>query len=255
MDTQEEAKDAQEEITPVPPPEEARKSTYTVPASIIIAGALIALAVLYDGKSSNIKPNSGAAAVNDAITGVMKPVNSDDHILGNPDAAIKVVEYSDTECPFCKRFHITMKQIMEEYGSDNRVAWVYRHLPLDSIHPKARKEAEATECAAKLGGNEKFWEYVDRIFEVTPSNNGLDPDELPNIAEYVGLDRKAFESCLASGEFSQKVADSIREATNAGARGTPYSIVVTKDGKKSLINGAEPYEAVKATLDEALAAK
>ena len=250
MDTQEDVHDASETS-----PEPAQKNTYAVPASIVIAGALIALAVLYDGKSGSVKPNSGTTAVNDALTGVMKPVSSDDHILGNPDATLKVVEYSDTECPFCKRFHVTMKQIMEEYGSGGRVAWVYRHLPLDSIHPKARKEAEATECAAKLGGNEKFWAYVDRLFEITPSNNGLGLDELPKIAEYVGLDRGAFESCLASGEFSQKVADSIQEATNAGARGTPYSIVVTKDGKQSLINGAQPYEAVKATLDEAIAAQ
>ena len=250
MDTQEDVHD-----TPDTGQEPAQKNTYVVPASIVIAGALIALAVLYDGKSGNVKPDNGTAAVNDTLTGVMKPVSAEDHILGNPDAALKIVEYSDSECPFCKRFHVTMKQIMEEYGSDGRVAWVYRHLPLDSIHPKARKEAEATECAAKLGGNEKFWAYVDRIFEITPSNNGLDPNELPKIAEYVGLDRGAFESCLASGEFSQKVADSIQEATNAGARGTPYSIVVTKDGKQSLINGAQPYEAVKAILEEAIAAQ
>ena len=67
--------------------------------------------------------------------GAVKVVDSEDHIFGNPDAPVKLVEYSDFECPFCKRVHPTLKKIMADYGIDGEVAWVYRHFPLDSIHP------------------------------------------------------------------------------------------------------------------------
>src|SRR3546814_15691189 len=94
--------------------------------------------------------------------------------MGSPDASVKVIEFSDFECPFCKGFHRTMGQVMEAYGQDGKVAWVYRHFPIDSIHSKARKEAQASECAAELGGNDAFWAYAETPFDVTPSNDRLD---------------------------------------------------------------------------------
>ena len=70
-----------------------------------------------------------------------------------------------------------MQKIVADYKG--QVAWVYRHFPIDSLHSRARKEAEATECANEFGGNTVFWQYLDKIFELTPSNDGLDPAELP----------------------------------------------------------------------------
>ncbi len=105
----------------------------------------------------------------------MKPVTSSDHIFGDVNAPVKVVFYSDLECPFCKSFHETMTQIMNSsYGKDGKVAWVYRHFPLKQLHSKAPKEAEAAECAAELGGNDAFWKFINKINEVTPANNKLD---------------------------------------------------------------------------------
>ena len=104
----------------------------------------------------------------------LDPVRADEHISGNPRAEIFIVEYSDFECPFCKTFHQTMKEIMREYPADGKVAWVYRHFPLDQIHSQARKEGEASECAAELAGNKGFWDYTNKLFEITPSNNKLD---------------------------------------------------------------------------------
>lgn len=114
-------------------------------------------------------------------------LRSDDHVLGNPNADVLIIEYSDTECPFCKQFHETMHQVMDQYGKDGKVAWVYRHSPIDQLHPKARKEAEALECANEQGGNDAFWKYADKLFEITPSNNGLDAAQLPVIAAMIGL--------------------------------------------------------------------
>ncbi|OGY63207.1 MAG: hypothetical protein A3I89_01075 [Candidatus Harrisonbacteria bacterium RIFCSPLOWO2_02_FULL_41_11] len=234
------------------------KNFLTVPAAILIAGSMISLAVIYATGRNSVQPaNVGEALGDSAPSGAptenLRLVGSSDHIRGNLGAKAVVVEYSDTECPFCKRFHDTMRQVTDEYS--NNVAWVYRHFPLDSLHPKARKEAEATECAAELGGNETFWAYLDRLFEVTPSNNGLAFSELSNIAEYVGLNRQKFDSCVNSGKYAEKVEKDYQNAVASGGSGTPYSIVVAKSGQKLVINGAQPYSAVKQILDAFLLTK
>lgn len=233
---------------------------FAIPASIIIAGVMIAGAVVY---SNGTGSERNTASVRDAlgteqeqtanVLDNLQPVTNADHIRGNPNAPVTIVEFSDTECPFCKRFHDTLRQIGQEYG--DRVAWVYRHFPLDSLHSKARKEAEATECANELGGNEKYWAYMDRLFEVTPSNNGLNLDELPRIAEYIGLNKVAFQSCLTSGKYASLVENHYRDAVNSGGEGTPYNIIIATDGTKMPLVGAQPYEIVKAALDEALKEK
>jgi len=174
-------------------------------------------------------------------------VTDDDWIKGDPDAPITIVEFSDLECPFCKRFHPTMQRLIDAYPND--VKWVYRHFPLSSLHPKAAKEAEATECAGELGGNDGFWSYVDRLFEITPSNNGLAESQLSEIAEDVDLDQDAFQTCLDSGKYAQKVQDHYSQAVAAGGAGTPHSIVITANGEKIPVQGALPYEQLKSIID------
>lgn len=240
--------------------ETGKKRDFVLPASILIAAVLISGAVVYnagkknggtvDELSARLAPEeTGNSAANVA------PIRKDDHVFGNPNAPVKVIEFSDLECPFCKRFHGVMQQVVAD--SKGEIAWVYRHFPLDALHSKARKEAEATECAAELGGalgseasNKAFWKYVDGIFAVTPSNNGLALDLLPKIAEDGGLNRNAFEACLASGKYAEKVAKDLEDATNAGGRGTPYSIVLGKNGKIVTIPGALPYEQTMAIINQ-----
>ncbi len=220
---------------------------FSVPLAIVIAGALIAGA-LYLSQTKTAKP---VVTLPDTVSAEgMRPVDASDHILGNPDADLVIVEYSDTECPFCKQFHSTMKRVMDTYGKDGKVAWVYRHFPIDQLHSKARKEAEATECAADQGGNDKFWAFTNTLYEKTPSNNGLDPKQLSVIAKEVGLDVDAFNTCLSTGKFTAKVEADYQDALKAGAKGTPYSLIITKkDGAKVPINGAQPYDSLKGTLD------
>lgn len=105
----------------------------------------------------------------------IRAVSPGEHIIGNLNGDITIVEYSDLECPFCKRFQTTMHEVLK---SDPNIAWVYRHYPIPQLHSKALHEAEATECAWEQGGNEAFWKYTDRIYEITPSNNGLEEAEL-----------------------------------------------------------------------------
>ena len=160
------------------------------------------------------------------------------------------------ECPFCKRFHSTLQQAVNEYGRDGKVAWVYRHFPLDSLHSKARTEAIATECAKELGGNEAFWKFLDRFFELTLSNDQTDIQKtLPQVAREVGLDESRFNSCLASKKYDRHIQEDLDNATATGGRGTPWSIVVAKNGKKYPLSGAQPYEAVKQLIELALQEK
>ncbi|MBI4155895.1 MAG: DsbA family protein [Candidatus Zambryskibacteria bacterium] len=224
----------------------------SVPIAIIIAGGLIGGALYYSNLKIGNQPTRTAAPTAENTTITMRPVSSDDHILGNPNADVLIVEYSDTECPFCKQFHTTMQRVMNEYGKDGKVAWVYRHFPIDELHSKARKEAEATECANELGGPAKFWQYINMLFDTTTSNNTLDPAQLPIIAKNVGLDVKAFNACLSSGKYATKVEADYQDAVKAGGRGTPNSILVSKDGTKVTVQGAQPYESLKATIDALL---
>src|SRR3990172_9755410 len=169
-----------------------KKNTVSMPTAIIFAGVIIAGAIIFSNRT-DATPTTLPLAVGQGqpttpnIAPLQVPENElalrpGDHVFGNRNADVLMIEYSDTECPFCKQFHQTMHQVMDQYGKDGRVAWVYRHSPIDQLHPKARKEAEAMECANELGGNDAFWKYADRLFEVTPSNNGLDATQLPVIA-------------------------------------------------------------------------
>ncbi|MFZ2303301.1 MAG: DsbA family protein [Minisyncoccia bacterium] len=225
--------------------QEPAVQNYAIPFAIVVAGLAIAGAIYFgDGK----KPAVAAQA-----NGSVDPVTSADHILGNPNAKVVIVEYSDTECPYCKTFHETMNRIMNDYGKDGKVAWVYRQFPIESLHPiKAHNEAEATECANKLGGNTKFWEYINNVFEITPSNNRLDQAELPKIAKTIGLDVTAFTKCLESDEMKAVVDAGIASGNKAGVSGTPYSIILVNKKPVSGINGAQPYEQVKAQIEELL---
>jgi protein-disulfide isomerase len=185
-------------------------------------------------------------------TAAMRPVSKGrDHIRGNPEAPVTLIEYSDFECPFCKRFHVTVKKLVEESGG--QVRWVYRHFPLEQLHPvKARREALASECAAELGGNEAFWKFADRFYELTPSNNRTDVDTvLPRIAREIGLDHAKFAACLASGRHDRRVQEDYENATATGGRGTPWSIVVSKRGKTYPLSGALSLTAVKELVERA----
>ena len=226
------------------------KNSAAVPAAIVIAGIVIAGAIVYSiGKSgSQPAPDNGEAQVAASLD-KMRPVDATDHVRG-AGAPLTLVEYTDPECPFCKRFHETMQQVMKEYPG--KIAWVYRNFPLKELHSKAPNESAALECAGKLGGNDIFWQYTDALYAATPSNNGLDPAELPKIAANLKLDATAFANCLKNGDTVKKVESDAADAMATGGNGTPWSILVTKDGKKYPVNGAQPIENLRQLIDTAL---
>ena len=241
--------------------EEASQSTSSspkssgtgVPGAIVVAGALIALAIFFSNRAPMVpvgQPSDVAGEHQAMVTpepptiGDIRPIDDTDHVRGPENAKLTIIEYSDLECPFCARFHPTMEQLVEEYPNDIR--WVYRHFPL-RIHPGAGPKAHAAECAGEQG---RFWEFTDALFEAG-ANEPL--SGLPAIATAAGVaDLTAWQTCFDEERYADKVSADEQDAQAAGGRGTPYSVVITAEGEQVPINGAQPYEAVKATVDSLL---
>lgn len=194
-------------------------------------------------------PTPAAQPPEPAAAPVAKVDPAVDHIRGDKNAKVSVIEYSDFECPFCKRHYPTMKQVFETYQSKG-VNWVYRHFPL-SFHANAEKEAEASECAAALGGEASFWKFHDLIFERTTSNGtGFALDALVPLAKEIGLNGPTFKECLDSGRYAKKVQSEMDSGSAAGVRGTPGTIILKNDsGESKNVSGALPFDTFKSAID------
>lgn len=184
------------------------------------------------------------------------PVTEKDYPTGNTKSDVVVVEYSDTECPFCARLHPAMMQIQSEYNE--KVSFVYRYFPLTQIHPGAFAEAQAIECIGRELGAKKRREYVDQMFQYKISNNSmtLPKNGKEDLAKNFGVNMTTFTECLQSEESSKVVSDAIQDGVNAGVSGTPATFVLKRDGDEyeifALIEGAREYDYVKAVIEAAL---
>ncbi|MEX0918791.1 MAG: thioredoxin domain-containing protein [Candidatus Paceibacterota bacterium] len=213
---------------------------YGVPIAIIIAGVLIAGAVILTGNGSGTALNgndSNSGHANTESQGEFRMPSDEDHIRGNPDAPIKIVEFSDFECPFCGRLHPTLARIVEE---NDDVAWVYRHFPLNS-HTNAFSAAVASECVAQVGGNEAFWNFTDSAFA---NDRRLGNNFYESFVQTAGLDVKAFRTCLNDSEIAEAVQQDLDEVIAVGGRGTPFVVVVTPKEELVSFSGALPYEQI-----------
>lgn len=179
----------------------------------------------------------------------LEKVADNEHMRGDKNASLTWIEYSDLECPFCKRIHPDLQKMMDEYKG--KIRWVYRHFPLNAIHPKAQKAAEAAECAGSLGGNDAFWKFVDKLFEGSPDSLNL--DKMAETAKSIGLDDSQFKSCLDSGKFASKVGTELKAGEKAGVTGTPGNFLLDSKGNAWIIPGAMPYATIKQVIDKALA--
>lgn len=187
--------------------------------------------------NSVVNTNSKAAAPSGSAK-VDIEVSAEDHVRGDENAAITIVEFSDLQCPYCASFHTTMKQVIDNY--EGQVKWVYKHFPIAS-HPYAQEAAEASECAGDQG---KFWEYTDELFE---NQSAIDSTYLKQAAADLSLNTSEFEECLDSGKFSDRVKADYQEGLEAGVTGTPGGFI---NGEK--LGGAVPYSQLKVTIDSLL---
>lgn len=201
-----------------------------------------------------IKGGSVGAVAGDSIFGGGNPtgqapvkgvadlkVAKDDHVRGAKNAKVTLIEWSDFQCPFCSRFHDTIQQVLQAYPNDVQV--VYRHFPLDSIHPAARPAAEASECASEQG---KFWEYHDALFANQAGLSG-GVAFLKSVAGQIGLDQKKFDKCVDEKKYANVVEQQYQDGIAAGIQGTPGSFL---NGQE--LGGAVPFDSLKPQIDALL---
>ncbi len=220
-----------------------------VPASILGAGVIVGVAIFATG-GLDISPREGLPAQtgtqqppgNGTPAGVAPLVEADDHIRGNPTAPITIIEYSDFQCPFCRQFHPTMLQVLADYG--DQVRWVYKHFPIDQIHPQARPAAEASECVAEQKGSEGFWQFADALFQ---NQERLGSAFYREVAEQIGIDIAQFDVCVNERKYQDKVEAQIQEGIRFGVIGTPGNFV-----NNVPVRGALPYVNLKTIIDEEL---
>ena len=219
-----------------------------MPVSILIAGLLVGGGLYLAGSNnstvSDTKKSFEVVEPQQEEAAPAKVVESE-HILGDFEKAeIFIVEYSDTQCPFCKRYNDESFSILKEkYGNDDRVAFVYRNFPLGHLHPTAATEAVGLECAAELGGSDKFFEMKKRVFALTKTNNKNATEvvnALPEIAEKIGLNKADFITCQSDPKMEAKVKASFEEAIAGGVKGTPTVLVQMKDGVSVNIPASAP---------------
>ncbi len=237
-------------------------SNYLTPLAILVGFGMVAGSIFMSSDNNTAQVAQGNNQPTQAVpkpsgtTDDVRAVTAKDHIKGNPNAPVMVVEYSDYECPFCKRFHDTMNQVMDEQGESGEVAWVFRHFPLDQLHSKARPVAIASECANEQGGNDSFWKFTDRYMELTLSNDRTPIETvIPKIVNELGLNESDFQTCFDSGKFNDHVQEDLENAIQTGGRGTPWSVVIAPNGKTFPLNGAQPLAAVNQLIDIAVKEK
>ncbi len=217
----------------------------SLPLAIMLGGVIVASAVYFSIEAK--KPETNIPHGNPAL---VRPVGASDHILGNPNASVMIVEYSDFDCAFCKTFNETLHEIVANEGATGKVAWVYREFPLIEIHPTAMADARAAECVAETAGNDAFWKFADLLF----ANQPADPARYGEFAQAAGVSGTAFASCYANASTTvdARILADRKNALDMGARGTPYSLILVPDATPVVMDGAYPYDIVKQLVDRAL---
>jgi len=177
-----------------------------------------------------------------------------DHIRGKADAPFSLIEYSDINCPFCRRFHPTAKRLVKD--SAGQINWVYRHFPLVGHKPEAQQLAEAAECVAELGGNTSFWRFIDLIVMQPKRKAKIEAtsaDQLPTAvaraAKTVQIDASALANCLQSGRHTAKVLADENNALQMHLLGTPANIIINNQTGEWLVRqGAASLQTLKADV-------
>lgn len=211
-----------------------------VTLNLVMSGSALAVG---GGNNTYVPPSGGTLpqVAPPVAAGPLKEVGDQDHIKGAANAKVTLVEYSDFQCPFCQRHLPSINQALKDFPNDVRL--VYRHYPL-SFHPEAQKSAEASECAAKLGGNDAFWKMHDELFA---NQATLSRSLYTELAKKLGLNTANFDKCLDGGEMATRVNTDLNEGTTAGVEGTPATFV-----NGMLVSGAVPYSELKAAIQAAL---
>lgn len=200
------------------------------------------------------RPAPGAAQAQQPVNVVLSVDGAPSK--GDKNAKVTLIEFTDFQCPFCSR-HLsqTAPQIEQEYIKTGKVKYVLRDFPIQSIHPQAFKAAEAAHCASDQG---KYWEMHGKLFG---NQRALNPKDLNDHAESLGLEASKFQKCLDSGKYAARIRKDLEDGQKAGVTGTPSFFLGLTDSKNSqvkalrTIKGAQPYAAFKDAIESLLGTK
>ncbi|ANF89285.1 hypothetical protein A7J50_5971 (plasmid) [Pseudomonas antarctica] len=170
------------------------------------------------------------------------------HIYGSMDAQFTLVEFSDLECPYCKRFHDTPKQMADK--SDGRINWEWQNYPLAFHNPVAEVAAHAAECVGEIAGNKAFWAFTGEWFARTQLN-GQGVEDVERLVQEVGAPLEDYRQCMDSGKYKALIESQAKKGTNMGVTGTPATVVVDNlTGNKLLVKGAQSTQVLLQTMQQ-----
>lgn len=220
-----------------------KNNSLTFSLVIILSGLVIAIGVLvYRTNLLEKVFNDEEEVVVEEVSRIT-PISEEDHILGNPNADVVIIEYADFECPACKEFHNTMRLIMEQFGQNSRVAWVFRHSPLQGEGSNSMRLSLASECIAAEYNDSKFWQFTNKIYDNAPSS--LSEEQTDLIIEEIGLDVDLIGSCIDNLQTKDEVNQDLKDRDFIVKEieknfGTPFNVIKTKNDV-STFSGAIPY--------------
>ncbi|WP_432780599.1 thioredoxin domain-containing protein (plasmid) [Pseudomonas corrugata] len=194
------------------------------------------------------KINKAKAKILSKWTGAAETAPQGRHIYGSMEAEFTLVEFSDLECPYCKRFHDTPKQMADK--SEGRINWEWQHYPLAFHNPVAEVAAHASECVGEVAGNKAFWAFTGEWFARTQLN-GQGIEDVERLAQEVGAPIDAYRQCMESGKYQVLIESQVKKGTNMGVTGTPATVVVDNlTGNKLLVKGAQSTQVLLQTMQE-----
>jgi protein-disulfide isomerase len=217
---------------------------WLIPGAIVFAGIVLSITIFMT-RPHLIQNSNGHPELT-------KPVSASDHIYGNPSAPVVLIEYSDIDSEYSKDFEKVMEQIMQDYGSQGSVAWVFRHLPLGDQDLNSEEHAEAAECVAALGKPSDFFAFIDAVQAIAPGDSQFDPADYDSVVSALGISTGSFDGCLTNHTYAKKVASDYQNAQQIGATGTPYNILLVRGQKPIVISGLVPYTTMKQIMDLAI---
>ena len=227
-------------------------STFALLA-IVLIGAFFMLSGKTTGTGNVVANNPPTGNLPTPTPQAVEVSADDDAVMGKKNAPVTIIEFSDYQCPFCRKFwQDTLPSIKRDYLDTGKVQFVYRDFPL-SFHPMAQPSAEAANCAREKDGDAGYYKMHDKIFEeqmvldggTVQSTVQFTNDDLKNWAKEIGYD---IDSCLDSGKYTQEVQKDFADGGASGVQGTPGFFI---NGKP--LSGAQPYAAFKQIIDAELA--
>lgn len=251
---------------------ESKNSIISTPISILLGCFMISVALLVNGgiiKIGKTAPSPAPSAPSAVAPAPIAPAPApqptsskvsivDAPVLGDKNAKVTILEFSDYECPFCKRhFDQTFPELKKNYIDTGKAKLVFRNYPLPFHEPMASVEANGALCAREQGGDVAYYKIHDEIFKKTTSNgNGLSKDQLWAIALEQGLNVDNFKACVEAEKYKATITKDTADGAAAGVSGTPSFFVGKSDPSGTfegkILVGAQPYSAFQPVIDEAL---